>query len=572
MGGAAHNLIQLRNRAKGKPAALRIPRYRREILSGTVAASLCEACASPAGRRLQHDGRGPVTPWEHDSILLRHTMHRHVMKCRDMKTFWLVLALFVGSGSILFGNGGAWVVGIPATGNATASKDDRHTDVTIQNENLKIDLHRERADVTVHYRMHNTGPKVQQDFFFPVERWVENSDAEEKLKIDDIDHYQISVDGKELKWTNVAGPKQQSTETKEQTSESNPESTEAKQESSDAKQKDSEAEEGNSEAQEDGGEATYTPLWQQEFSTIKSWKKSVIPFDKNQTREVTVRYTARYAENDESVSDDGHYSDATFAYSLSPAATWKGPIGKGKIEINVLHPEPEDVSIQKPKERFKKISDTRYEWDFENLKPTLADDIRIVAHSKYDSYPTGYSEEDRRHRGSYVLREHQYFLDHTDYDPTASSTLAAQGKHDYDVVNIMGDPTREVQSPWAEGVEGDGIGESITLKVRRPLPLYGILIQPGYYYYDEKEPWLKNNRVAALEITLNDEHTFTESIADEHFERPYLIRVRDYAKPVNKIKLVIKGVHRGTQFRDTCISYVELRAPLSKKPEVQGAR
>ena len=80
-----------------------------------------------------------------------------------------------------------------------------------------------------------------------------------------------------------------------------------------------------------------------------------------------------------------------------------------------------------------------------------------------------------------------------------------QGKHNYDVVNIKGDPTREILSPWAEGVEGDGIGESITLNVKRPLPLYGILIQPGYYDYDDKEPWLKNNRVAALEITLNDE-------------------------------------------------------------------
>ena len=67
------------------------------------------------------------------------------------------------------------------------------------------------------------------------------------------------------------------------------------------------------------------------------------------------------------------------------------------------------------------------------------------------------------------FEEHQYFLDHTDYDATASSTLAAQGKHNYDVVNIKGDPTREVQSPWAEGVEGDGIGESITLNVKRPL-------------------------------------------------------------------------------------------------------
>jgi len=474
-----------------------------------------------------------------------------------MKTRWLTLAFFVIGASTLFANGGAWQTGVPGTGNASASKNDRHTDVTIENETLKIDLHPAYAAVEVRYRMHNTGPKVEQDFFFPVERWGKNPDADTDAKSDDIDHYRITVDGKELSSTNVAGPKEKSSKTKEETSEANQDS--------------GEAEEGSSE-EEEGGETTSGSVWQQELSTIKSWKKSVIPFERNQTREVTIHYNGRYAENDESVSDDSHISNATFAYSLSPAATWKGPIGKGKIEINTLHPEPEDVSIQKPKEQFKKISDTHYEWDFENLKPTLADDLRIVAHSKYDKYPTGYSEEDLNRRASYVLRDHQYFLDHTDYDATASSTLAAQGKHNYDVVNIKGDPTREVQSPWAEGVEGDGIGESITLDVKRPLPLYGILIQPGYYQYDDKEPWSKNNRVAQFEITLNDEHTFTESIPDEHFERPYLIRVRDYTKPVNKIKLVIKSVYRGTQFRDTCISLVELRAPLSKKPEVHGAR
>jgi hypothetical protein len=237
-----------------------------------------------------------------------------------------------------------------------------------------------------------------------------------------------------------------------------------------------------------------------------------------------------------------------------------------------LHPEPEDVSIEKPKERFQKINDTHYEWTFENLKPTLADDIRIIAHSKYDSYPTGYSEEDFQRHASYVLKDHQYFIDHTDYDATASSTLAPQGKRNYDVINIKANPQRELQTPWAEGVDDDGIGESITLNVKRPLPLYGILIRPGYYEYGRDDVWWKNNRVAELEITLNDEHTFTANILDERFEDPYLIRVRDYTKPVNKVKLVIKGVHRGTQFRDTCISLVELRAPLTKKPEIQAAR
>jgi hypothetical protein len=281
---------------------------------------------------------------------LRHATHRHVKKS-DMKNLWLSLAIFVATESTLFANGGAWQTGVPATGNASASKNDRHTDVTIENETLKIDLHPEYADVTVRYRMHNAGPKVQQDFFFPVERWGANPDSDTEGKSDDIDRYQISVDGKELKSTNVAGPKEKRSETKEGTSEANQESSEAKEE--------------NSEGEEEGGGTTSGSFWQENVSTIKSWKKSVIPFERNQTRDVTIHYKARYAENDESVSDDSHISNATFAYSLSPAATWKGPIGKGKIEINILHSEPEDVSIGKPKERFKKISDTRYEWQFE---------------------------------------------------------------------------------------------------------------------------------------------------------------------------------------------------------------
>ena len=472
-----------------------------------------------------------------------------MLRNEEMKKLLLAMGSLVVGTHLLLANGGAWQTGVPGTGSASASNKAQRTDVTIENEALKIDLHPEYADVEVRYRMHNTGPKVQQDFFFPVERWGKSPDADIEPLQSNIQHYQISVDGKDLKSTDVAGPKEKSSKTNEATSEANQQSSQA----------------------EGGGETTSGQFWQQKISTIKSWKKSVIPFERNQTREVMIHYKAPYAENDESVSDDLHASDATFAYSLSPAATWKGPIGKGKIELNILHPEPEDVSIEKPKERFKKTSDTHYEWEFENLKPSLADDIRIIAHSQYDSYPTGYSEEDFQHRASYVLRNHQYFLDHTDYDATASSTLAPQGKHNYDVINIKADPQRELETPWAEGAKDDGIGESIKLDVKRPLPLYGILIQPGYYGNGETA-WKKNNRVASLEITLNDERTFTETIPDEMFQEPYLMRVRDYTKPVNKIKLVIKGVHRGTQFRDTCISLVKLRAPLEKKPEVQGAR
>ena len=104
-----------------------------------------------------------------------------------MKSLWLALAFFVIGASILFANGGAWQTGVPQTGNASASRNDRHTDVTIENEALKIDLHPEYAAVDVRYRMHNTGPKVQQDFFFPVERWGKNPDADADTKSDDME-------------------------------------------------------------------------------------------------------------------------------------------------------------------------------------------------------------------------------------------------------------------------------------------------------------------------------------------------------------------------------------------------
>ncbi len=445
-----------------------------------------------------------------------------------MRSVAFAITLLFASFESAWPNGGAWQEGVPGTGTAAASEKNHKTDVTIEEEHLAIDLGFESATVEVRYRMHNTGAKTEQDFFFPVEKWgtPEGEDARTPV---DLEKYRITADGKELKSTNAAGPK----------------SPERK---------------------------VNAEMGDEEVPVIKSWKKSVIPFDKGQTREVTIKYRARYAENDESVSDDEHISDATFSYSLSPAATWKGAIGKGVIDITISHPEPEDISIAKPADRFQKMSDTHYQWTFANLKPSLADDIRIVAHSKYDRYPTGYSEEDQKQRNSYVLREHQYFLDHTDYDAVASSTLAPQGKHNYDVINIKGDPTREIASPWAEGVPGDGIGESITLNVTRPLPLYAILIQPGYYDIDAKETWAKNNRVAALDITLNDEKTFSANIPDEQFTDPFPILVPDYPKPVTKIKMTIKAVHHGTKFQDTCISLVRLRAPLSQKPEIQPAR
>src|SRR5438874_13805822 len=90
-----------------------------------------------------------------------------------MKKPWLAAALLPFICSTVLANGGAWQTGVPATGNASASKNDRHTDVTIEDETLRIDLHPDYANVDLRYQMHNTRPKVQQDYFFPAERWTD---------------------------------------------------------------------------------------------------------------------------------------------------------------------------------------------------------------------------------------------------------------------------------------------------------------------------------------------------------------------------------------------------------------
>jgi len=468
------------------------------------------------------------------------------MNTQRVCTGVLVVSLLFGASISLLANGGAWQTGVPMTGNGAASDQKKSTNVTIEDEKLTIDLHQEFAAVEVHYRMKNTGAQVDQDFFFPIERWAESEEEDVSSAKLDLDGYTISADGTELKFDNVDAAGEKPKPAKDE-------------------------------------------RWGDFKPGTRLWKKSSIPFTAGQTREILIRYRSPYAAVQSSVSDDGHSDELYFRYSLSPAATWKGPIGKGKITLNYLHPRPEEISIAKPKNRFKKITDTQFTWEFQNLKPTIADDIKIIAHPAYDTYPAHgefkVNYEDQKFRAEYVIEKSHYFIQHSDYDAVASSTRKPEPaptpdpnkKESDDASEPEGERTFDVDhikgmggNAWAEGVDGDGIGENVTLTVHKPKPLDAIMIMPGYKEYERKQ-WAKNNRVAELEITLNGEHTFTVAIPDEEFGELYPIPVRGYTKPVSTLKLVIKKVHPGTT-GDTCISDLQLRIKLSQKPKIQGAR
>lgn len=419
----------------------------------------------------------------------------------------------------LLANGGPFAEGVVATGDGTLLGSGRSTAVSILQEDLQIDLHQEHAEVSLRYRMRNAGPAVEQPFFFPVESWS-----------GDVERYTIAADGTALSASTVDAK-------------GVPAKVVAADESKD-------------------------------FDPVRRWRSSVIPFAANQTREIVIKYRSRYGENGSSVSDDTRREARFFAYRLSPAAAWKEPIGKGRIVVNAKLPEAEDVRIVQPSGRFQQTAPRRWEWDFANLRPTQADNLRIVTQPAYISYgrsfPLG-QPYDQDNGAEYRVVGQKAYLEHAIYEATATSSLApGKSGQTYGPENLRNRFGNE--RTWAEGAEGDGIGESVTLSVKNPLPLAALLIRPGFYHSEKKDLWTKNNRVASCEIILNDEHRFTAQIPDEFFHESYPIPVRGYSKPVKTVQLVIKSVHRGSAYRDTCISYLGLRARLAKVPEIQGAR
>ncbi len=427
------------------------------------------------------------------------------------------LALLLLTASALLANGGSWEFGVPGTGSAAATEQNAKTDVTIDDEHLEIDLHQEFAAVEVRYTMRNTGAAVDQPFFFPVEKWQQ-----------DLDDYRIEVDGRLLIWEPRSVQK--------------------------------------APAKENVQTMVIPP------KPTRTWKHSVIPFGAGQVRRVMIRYRSKHAAAGESWSDDTLSGATTFAYAFSPASTWKNPIQKGTVIINVRTAIPELVSVERPKGRFRPDGPSRLKWEFTNLRPTLDDDLKVLIEPSFNIYPRRNRENPDDNSGQrYRIEKARYFLEHTDYSVSASSTLSSTKPDQYaaeNVRNLFG----HNKSAWAEGVAGDGIGESLTIKSQRPMPLAAILIMPGFRNREAPELWDKNNRVAGLQITLNGEYTFDATIPDEQFKRLYPIPIRGYDKPVETLRLVITAVHRGTQHRDTCISAVGLRAKLAKKPTLQPAR
>ncbi len=393
--------------------------------------------------------------------------------------------------------------------------------VEIEKENLEVILYKDHAKVTVDYQFHNTGDNIVVKAGFPCIVLDDGGDPK-YLNYQEIDNYQIAVNGQAI-----------------------------------------------SASFEKGSEVPWKSVadYEDEARPILSWFVSSVAFKKDETKIIKISYDANYFGGEDGVSGTSNYWSDCFRYLLSTGADWKGPIKQGTVNIIATAVDPNKISIT-PEKRFKR-NGNKFTWSFTNLEPGLKDDFKVSLNNGFTLVrPVGQID----HTSWYVFDEDKYYFDFRNYIAKASSAL--QGKYTYEAMNVA---DFDDSTAWVEGVKGDGIGESITLTLKKPTEVNQIGIIPGYS--KSRELYFANNRVAEVKIVLDNSDTVTRSLVDEYLffstnsPKAYqMIELGKNNKPVKEIKIIITKVYKGTKYDDTCITEILLRKQLTQRPQVSGGR
>lgn len=428
---------------------------------------------------------------------------------------WLAVGFAVMIQPASANGGGYFRGGVERAGDVAGFEPQETEKIRILDEKLTAALGPESADVEVRYLMRNeTDRKVKVRFGFPVEESFDRDlmvpageDGSKKTQqLRYCRNYAVTAAGKAVpaKW----------------------------------------------QAEEKAGD-------EKRFKGIAGWLVSEITFAAGAEVPVMIRFESSYPSENWNVSDETSECAGLFRYRLSTAACWAGTIGTGRITLKPAGIDPQELKVIKPVNRFKKDGEN-WVWIFENLEPTLADDLEIEA-----------TPEIRGHHGPgevrYVERGGQWLMSHTNYEVRASSALPPANGVTYEAANIKKCWSDET---WSEGAQGPGTGEWLELKPVAPKPLAAIGILPGYFKSDEL--FQANARPKKILVRLNDEQPFSADIPNS--KEVCRIPIRGYAKPVKEIRLTFQEVWPGTRFEDLCVSGVRLEVKLDRKPKIEPVR
>ena len=138
---------------------------------------------------------------------------------------------------------------------------------------------------------------------------------------------------------------------------------------------------------------------------------------------------------------------------------------------------------------------------------------------------------------------------------TASSVLPSgvngDSAHSYGAENVLdGDLT----TCWAEGVDGLGYGESVTLTAAEPQTVSSICIYGGLQ--TDAEHFRSNGRPTELLAEFDDGSVYRVWVSD-NFEYGGVPVFLCSGKKTASIKLTLQAVTPGDRYADTCISEIK---------------
>jgi hypothetical protein len=140
---------------------------------------------------------------------------------------------------------------------------------------------------------------------------------------------------------------------------------------------------------------------------------------------------------------------------------------------------------------------------------------------------------------------------------TASSELR-EGNIIYSIENLI---NVDHLIPWAEGVDGSGIGQKInmTLSGNNTPNWFGLLFSNGYVDYNRTHLYSDNNRVKKIRIYFGDLGNYMDfDIKDtpnyQYLQFPYAYQDYFNGLIIKYITIEILEVYRGNKWDDTCIN------------------
>ena len=134
-------------------------------------------------------------------------------------------------------------------------------------------------------------------------------------------------------------------------------------------------------------------------------------------------------------------------------------------------------------------------------------------------------------------------------DSQASSTIFQEGVDNspYTLYDGMD------WTSWQDGVDGPGIGETVSFSFDREYQVRCIVVRLGNWYADD-DYFYRNNRPERLTFELGDS-SFEVTFPDE--KREFCIELsRDV--PASQMRIIIGSVYSGYEYDDTCLNEVTI--------------